>query len=281
MRLPGGRQQSKVSIVTNPTAQVAKPDYGIDAPNVIRNLVLFGVLGLALWGAAAAGWWSGDVVTPAIRGTVLRIRLASSGLPMGFVCLGLAFWMYWTSVVGKVREREALVDQIAWTGHERVLDVGCGRGLMLLGAAKRLTTGKATGIDIWQSEDLSGNHPEATLENARRESVADRVDLQTMDVRSLAFPDGTFDVVLSCNALHNIYDAPGRAKAIGEIARVLKPGGVALIEDIRHQSDYVASFAEHGCGDARRIGSRSAAVLLGILTFGSLSPGAILVRKRA
>jgi len=28
-----------------------------------------------------------------------------------------------------------------------------------IGAAKRLTTGTAAGIDIWQTEDLSGNHP--------------------------------------------------------------------------------------------------------------------------
>ena len=267
--------------MTNPPAHAAKADYGIDAPNVIRNLVIAGLLGLAVWGITAAGWWSGDLVTPVIRGAVLRLRFAPAGLPVGVVCLGLAFWMYWTSVVGKVREREILLDQIMWSGSERVLDVGCGRGLMLLGAAKRLTTGKATGIDIWQAEDLSGNRSEAPLENARRENVGDRVDLQTMDARSLSFPDGTFDVVLSCNALHNIYDAPGRAKAIGEIARVLKPGGVALIEDIRHQSDYVAYFAEHGCGEARRFGSRAAAVLLGVLTFGSLSPGAVLVRKRA
>jgi cyclopropane fatty-acyl-phospholipid synthase-like methyltransferase len=54
-----------------------------------------------------------------------------------------------------------LLDRIEWTGQEEVLDVGCGRGLMLIGAAKRLTTGKATGIDIWQAEDLSGNRPEA------------------------------------------------------------------------------------------------------------------------
>jgi cyclopropane fatty-acyl-phospholipid synthase-like methyltransferase len=44
-------------------------------------------------------------------------------------------------------------------GDETVLDVGYGRGLHLIGAAKRLTTGKAPGVDIWQAEDLSGNLP--------------------------------------------------------------------------------------------------------------------------
>jgi cyclopropane fatty-acyl-phospholipid synthase-like methyltransferase len=72
-----------------------------------------------------------------------------------------------------------------------VLDVGCGRGLLLIGAAKRLTTGKAVGVDIWQTEDLSGNRPEATLENARLERVAERVGVKDGDARRLPFADGT------------------------------------------------------------------------------------------
>ena len=45
---------------------------------------------------------------------------------------------------------------IRWhlTGDEKVLDVGCGRGLLLIGAAKRLKSGKATGIDVWDASVL-------------------------------------------------------------------------------------------------------------------------------
>src|SRR5262249_35100229 len=132
------------------------------------------------------------------------------------------------------RERERLLDNIRWTGAERVLDVGCGRGLMLIGAAKRLTTGNAVGVDIWQAQDLSCNKPEATLENARVEGVSDRVEVRTADMRQLPFPEDSFDVVVSCAAIHNLYEASDRAEAIGEIARVLKPGGRAVIDDIRH-----------------------------------------------
>src|SRR6185295_19128098 len=101
-----------------------------------------------------------------------------------------------------------------------------------------LTTGKATGIDIWQTQDLSGNKMEATLENARREGVAGRVEIQTADMRKMPFSDGTFDVVVSRAAIHNLYDAGDRAAAIREIARVMKPGFLALIEDIRHFRQY-------------------------------------------
>jgi len=85
--------------------------------------------------------------------------------------------------------------------------------------------GKATGIDVWQAEDLSGNRPEATRINAEREGVADRVEIQTADMRKLPFPDATFDVVVSRAAIHNLYTATDRAQAIGQIARVLSRAG--------------------------------------------------------
>ena len=71
--------------------------------------------------------------------------------------------------MGKLRLRDRVLDGLALRGDEQVLDVGCGHGLMLLGAAKRLKKGKAIGVDIWQKEDQAGNDPEATRENARRE----------------------------------------------------------------------------------------------------------------
>jgi cyclopropane fatty-acyl-phospholipid synthase-like methyltransferase len=67
--------------------------------------------------------------------------------------------MIWDSKVGKLWARDRLLDGLELRGDETVLDVGCGRGLLLIGAAKRLTTGKAPGVDIWQAEDLSGNLP--------------------------------------------------------------------------------------------------------------------------
>jgi hypothetical protein len=39
-----------------------RPDYGLDAPGVVRNLLLGGAAGLALWIAGIAGLWSGEWV---------------------------------------------------------------------------------------------------------------------------------------------------------------------------------------------------------------------------
>jgi arsenite methyltransferase len=67
---------------------------------------------------------------------------------------------------GKFLHRDRILAMVDWKGDESVLDVGTGRGLLMIGAAKKLTTGKAAGIDIWSTKDLSGNAMERTLPNA-------------------------------------------------------------------------------------------------------------------
>src|SRR5262245_43938231 len=164
------------------------PDYGIDAPGVVRNLLLIGIGGLSAWALITLGLWSGRIRVSSV--TFSFIGIGQSGI--FFILTGL--WMIWESKIGTLRHRERLLDHVPWTGGEQGLDVGGGRGLMLVGAAKRLTTGRVTGIDIWQTEDLSGNTAEAPLENARREGVAERVEVRTADMRQMSFAgDAAFD----------------------------------------------------------------------------------------
>jgi len=154
--------------------------------------------------------------------------------------------------VGKLRLRDRVLDGLALQGDEWVLDVGCGRGLLVIGAAKRLTGGKAIGVDLWQTEDQSDNHPATMLRNAQLEGVADRVEIKTGDARQLPFEANTFDVVVSSWALHNLYQVTEREKALGEIVRVLKPGGRAAIVDIRHTAEYAHVFRKHGLTEVKR-----------------------------
>src|SRR5205814_9942817 len=150
------------------------------------------------------------------------------------VGLCTAALMLWSSLYGKVRQRDRVLRMIAWRGDEQVLDVGCGHGLMLIGAAKRLASGRAIGIDIWQSVDQASNSAEATRRNAELEGVADRIEIRDGDARKIPFDDASFDVIVSSLAIHNIYDATEREQALREIARVTKPGGHVAIADIRH-----------------------------------------------
>jgi len=248
----------------------ARADYGVDAPTVVRNLLIVGALGIISLITRVAGVWGRESAF-----ALLGRPLISAGM----ACGAMACWMICSSKFGKVREREVYLDLLEWRGDERVLDVGCGRGLFLLGAAKRLTTGRATGIDIWQSEDLSGNKPEATLNNATIEAVADRVDVQTADARKLPFDDASFDVVLSSAALHNIYNAGERRTAVREIARVLKVGGRVLIVEVRHLRHYARTLRDAGF-DGENNGARNVQnivyYLLTILTFGSVQIGYVI-----
>lgn len=215
----------------------ARPNYGIDAPGVIRNFVL-----------AGTGFLAVALVFPRVHiGNVEFVLFPGFLWPAG--------WFYATATLmliyalrGKFRHRDRMLARVRWTGAENVLDVGTGRGLLLIGAAKRLTTGRATGIDIWNTEDLSGNAPEALTRNIEMEGVADRAAGISEDARGMSFADGTFDVVVSNLCLHNIYEEPGRARACAEMARVLKPGGVAVISDYKHVRDYAGYLRKAGLG---------------------------------
>ena len=249
-----------------------KPDYGIDAPGVVRNLFIVTVVGVSLFLTARFGLWSG---------VVAHVALSHAGLFSGLARGFMGCWMLYDSKVGKLRERERLLDLAPWRGDETVLDIGCGRGLLLIGAARRLTTGKATGLDLWQAEDLTGNRPEATLENARREGVPDRVVVQTGDMRKMPFPDASFDVIVSNVTIHNVYEREGREATMREIARVLKPEGHVVLHDIRFVGDYASSPARHGLKDVECVGSRLAKIVLLLITFGSLRPDIVTARRPA
>jgi ubiquinone/menaquinone biosynthesis C-methylase UbiE len=135
-----------------------------------------------------------------------------------------------TTLRGKLRIWERVLDQVGLQGEEQLLDLGCGRGAVLIAAAKRLPAGRATGADRWTG-DQSGNRPEATLANAAAAGVADRVAVRTADMTALPFADGAFDVVTSAMAIHNIPSAQGRYRAVDEAMRVLRPGGQLLVAD--------------------------------------------------
>jgi ubiquinone/menaquinone biosynthesis C-methylase UbiE len=119
-------------------------------------------------------------------------------------------------------------------------------------AAQQLKTGRATGIDLWRSKDQSGNGESVAWANAEAEGVADRVELVTGDMCDLPFDDGTFDVIVSSQAIHNIPKAEGRERAVREAHRVLRPGGLMLIADFQHTPDYEDTLRELGVVDVRR-----------------------------
>ena len=216
-------------------ADSAHATYGYDAPGVM--------LGMLLCGAGAV-----------LAASLLLLRHPSGlawaacvlVLVAGLVLLLLGLLMLAYAWAGKWRMRERMLGALPWSGHEHVLDVGTGAGFLLIGAAKRLTGGRAVGIDILSAKDLSGNGPAAAARNAVIEGVAGRIEVLTGDAQRLDFPDASFDRVLSLLCLHNIEGAPGQDAACREIARVLRPGGTALIADYVPTTRYAEAFRRAG-----------------------------------
>src|ERR1700744_552351 len=207
-----------------------KPKYGIDAPGVIRNLLLIGVAICCI-----------SIFFPLVK--IGSVSINTRGLIWSGVgcCFGGVLMLVY-SLYGKFRHRDRMLNYVTWKGNEQVLDVGTGKGLLMIGAAKRLTTGKSIGIDIWNEEDLSGNNIQNALNNARIEGVSDKVEIKNENVMDMSFADNTFDVIVTNMCIHNIYNVEGRKIACEEIGRVLKTGGTAIVSDWRHVKEYNRNF---------------------------------------
>jgi len=106
---------------------------------------------------------------------------------------------------------------------ETVLDIGCGAGMDLLLAARRVgPTGKAIGVDM---TDAMVKRAQASADAA----ALTQVEVRKGDATALPVEDASVDVVLS-NGVINL--VPEKQRAFDEIVRVLKPGGRLHLGDI-------------------------------------------------
>lgn len=214
-----------------------KPAFGIDAPGVVKTL---GSLGAAL------------LIIAAVSAGIGQSDIASLTLWPGCSMTLTSMLMVLTSTVGKPFVIRRMIDRLKLHGDEQVLDVGCGRGLLLLYAARQLTSGKATGLDLWSTRDQSGNAEAATRENAELAGVGHRVQIDTGDMRRMPYADASFDVIISSLAIHNLPGKADREQAVREIARVLKPGGRIALLDFRHTRHYLRTLRASGITSAKR-----------------------------
>jgi arsenite methyltransferase len=180
-----------------------KPDYGVDAPGVIRNLFL-----------AAIAIFIAAMVFPRLRvGSVVFLLRPMAWNTAPWFALGALLMLIYAKW-GKFRHRDRMLSLISWAGSETVLDVGTGRGLLMIGAAKRLSTGRSVGIDIWSGKDLSGNTPENTQRNALLEGVGET------NPKQLAVADGWADHVKSSPDNAPVADLPTAAPVVRSAAPV-------------------------------------------------------------
>jgi arsenite methyltransferase len=236
-------------------AAATHPDYGLDSPLLVRHMFSRG------------GWTLAFAVVMFIvnhaeyPGPAARILLVLGLIALGFFAAG---WLTMqASKVARFQIRDRILDSLQLTGEERVLDVGCGTGLMAVGAAKRLKGGRVTGLD--QSEEA-----ETVKQNAKLEGVAEKLRVDTGVSAKLVYPDNHYDAVVSALALHGLGESDVREPMVREMFRVLKPGGRLAIFDTKGVSDYAEVL--------RSAGAQS--VELSPITWYGVQPARILTARK-
>lgn len=107
---------------------------------------------------------------------------------------------------------------------EMVLDVGCGGGMDLLIAARQAgPIGRALGVDF--VEEMC-----RTAEEAARKAKAANVEIRRGEATELPVDDASVDLVIANGVVNQLI--PDKVAAMGEIARVLRPGGRLLMADM-------------------------------------------------
>jgi arsenite methyltransferase len=239
----------------------ARPNYGLDSPRIVATLVASGIALCCLGLVSHSAW-----------------RWISFGLGM-YLLFGASGMLFY-SKVGKLRMGERLLDRVPWRGHERVLDVGCGRGLLTVGAAHRVPGGSVVAVDVWNEAALIGNRADSVLQNARVEGVGNRVELKQGDARQLPFAEASFDAVVSNFVVHELKSRPDREQMMREVARVLKPGGHVALIDFIFTDDCVKDLTGFGVDVERLRDGFLSFWISAILNFGAVKTYHVIGKKR-
>jgi len=189
-----------------------KANYGQDMAEVLIALSVISVLSII------AGIW-------------LPISLEAAVILyfLGGLLVMIVFTGIWSSRIGKLKMRDKIFGELLLKGDESVLDIGCGPGLLLIAAAKRLQKGKTVGADHWKGTLEYSYTSQMTLRNAQIEKVVDRVEVINADAQALPFGNNRFDVVMTSLMMHHVVD---KSMAIKEMVRVLKPMGSLILADV-------------------------------------------------
>jgi arsenite methyltransferase len=224
---------------TNKNKQTKKADYGQDMPGIIvaSSILAVALLALAVW------QYTKFSINQIDRNLTVSIILAF----IACLFLVIAVVGIWTSRYGKLLLRDKVLRELRFKGTETILDLGCGRGLLLIEAAKKIPEGKAIGADLWLGNLEYRNSPQMVLDNAKIEQVSDRVEVITADAENMPFTENSFDMVMTSLMMHHVHDTN---KALSEMFRVLKPGGTLVIADVNSKR-FVPLFQSLGLNQVK------------------------------
>jgi SAM-dependent methyltransferase len=111
--------------------------------------------------------------------------------------------------------------------HDLILDAGCGAGRTSIALGRGLKAGRIVAVDRFDAGYIDDGGRALLERNLRLAGLADRVSVEVADLVALPFPNGAFDGAVSAHVYDHLGDA--KARGLGEIIRVLKPGGRFLM----------------------------------------------------
>ena len=123
-----------------------------------------------------------------------------------------------------------LTNKIDKNANGKLLDIGCGSGILSVELAIKCPGLNIQGIDYWGS--MWGYSKEKCENLAKKYNVANRIRFERASASSLPFDDETFDIVISNMVFHEVADAKDKREVIKEALRVLKKDGQFVFQDL-------------------------------------------------
>ena len=166
-----------------------------------------------------------------------------------FIILLISFFFPFYSFImfsqkgGKFQEKlyNLIIQSLAADTKGKILDIGCGNGVLAVKLALQFPDADVTGIDYW-GEDWEYSKG-VCEQNAQTGRVEARVHYQKGDAATLEFPDQTFDAATSNLTFHEVKSAKDKKEVLREALRVVKPGGTFAFIDYFFEKDHYGEEA--------------------------------------
>lgn len=138
------------------------------------------------------------------------------------------------NLLGKFRD--FVFARLVWNGDGKLLDIGCGNGLLAIEAAEKYPRAQVVGIDYWGTQwDYS---QKACEKNAEIAGVSERTSFRKASASKLPFEDEHFDALVSNLCFHEVADTKDKREVVKEALRTLKKGGVFAFQDLFLSKQY-------------------------------------------
>ena len=179
-------------------------------------------------------FWTYGHLIPAAGFAALTLASAALGWPAAATATSavLALWAFagflvmWRVV--RMNEPGELERADFARGGARVLDLGSGAGRTSVMVASQRPDARVVALDDYSADYIEGHGEAKTRANLRAAGVEDRVEIQRGDMRSIPFPDESFDAVVSSAAIDHL-EPTDVAVALAEANRVLRADGQILL----------------------------------------------------